>query len=161
MSSVEESASLATGTVPSAADGKITRAIIIARQAKPAIVIMNWDNIRSKIVEYRPLSGNNGVLRGSAFFLTRCKTVEELREIEDAALVVTDLSGKQSVHPVTIKSEWIERASICSINPRIFDFDRLGRISYPNEGGESDGAVSVAHGRGAKEPALPYLKKRG
>lgn len=124
----EESHAVATGSCPSAADGKITRAIIVNANGKNC-VLMNWDNIRSRIAETQPISPG-GALRGSALFVTCCRTMEEMRELQDAELVVSDYAGRTSIHPVVIESVWIDRAASTSFNPRLFSFDQTGQITW-------------------------------
>jgi hypothetical protein len=124
----ELSHAVATGSCPSAADGKITRAIIVNANGRNC-VLMNWDNIRSRIAETQPLVPG-GALRGSALYVTCCGTVEEMRELQDAELVVSDYAGRTSIHSIVIESVWIDRASSTNFSPRLFSFDQKGQITW-------------------------------
>lgn len=124
----EESHAVATGSCPSAADGKITRGIIVNANGKNC-VLMNWDNITSRIAETQPISPG-GALRGSALFVTCCRTMDEMRELQDAELVVSDYAGRTSNHPVMIESICIDRGASTSFSPRLFSFDQRGQITW-------------------------------
>ena len=124
----ELSHAVATGNCPSAADGKMTRAIIVNANGKNC-VLMDWVNIRSKIAETQPISPG-GALRGSALYVTCCRTAEEMRELQDAELVVSDYAGRTSIHPVAIEPVWIDRASNTSLSPRLFSFDQRGQVTW-------------------------------
>nr|WP_298930967.1 hypothetical protein [uncultured Allomuricauda sp.] len=93
------------------------------------VVIMGWENIRTKIGEH-PIIEKNGVLSGSALFLLEFKEIQEIRKIDDFQITISDHSKKYSKHPIKIEEEWIERGGKSSVKPRNFTSDGNGKINY-------------------------------
>lgn len=88
---------------------------IIQKTGKPALMLSNgidkiilvgWNNIRTKLGEYGTLQPG-GVFSGSALFLLE-PHVKNIHHIEDLKLIVTNFNGYRTSYPITIKEEWYE-----------------------------------------------------
>nr|WP_321237200.1 hypothetical protein [uncultured Psychroserpens sp.] len=92
------------------------------------IVLMGWENIRIRIGELQILQ-KNGVLSGSALFILDIKDIDDIRNIKDLAIVVSDYSNNHSKHKVEIDNEWIQRGKNSIVEPKKFSA-KDGVINY-------------------------------
>ena len=125
-----ESVVLLTGTLYSPLEKKDINAVIIKRGADK-IVLMNWNNLRTKIGERKALPPN-GVLPGSALFVLGVDSVEGISRIRHLEIVVVDYSGAETVKPIKLLDNWIEEAKHSLIENRNFSIDQAGNIRYSN-----------------------------
>lgn len=117
-----------TGTVFSPQTKENMNSLIVYFGINQA-VLMGWDNIRTKIGEHKIIE-RNGVLTGSALFILEFKELEDIRDITDFQIVVSDYSKKFSKHPIKIEEDWIIRGKNSFVQPRHFTTDEKGKIIY-------------------------------
>lgn len=117
-----------TGTIYAPLEKKDINALIVHIRDND-IVLMNWDNIRIEIGKHNVILPG-GVLSGSAIFILEAESIDEVSEIQNTEIVVTDYSGNESCHPIEILDEWIERGRHSVIQPKIFTSDKEGKIVY-------------------------------
>lgn len=123
-----ESVVLLTGTLYSTLEKKDINAVIIKRGADK-IVLMNWNNLRTKIGERKVLSPDE-VMSGSALFVLGFDNVEALSKIRNLEMVVVDYSGAETVQEIKLLDNWIEEAKHSLIENRSFSIDQAGNIKY-------------------------------
>lgn len=83
---------------------------LIVRDGIDFMFLMNWNNLRTEIGKLNVIAPA-GVLSGSALFFLNTDKLNELSEVDDFRLVVTDYSGNKSVHDITIQEEWLAKAN--------------------------------------------------
>lgn len=93
------------------------------------IILMGWKNLRNVIGEYN-LIPPGGILAGSALFILQIKNIEEVKEITNLRILITDYSNNESTHSFEIKDAWIDMGRSSSINPRPFKSNGKGGITY-------------------------------
>jgi hypothetical protein len=125
-----ESVVLLTGTLYSPLEKKDINAVIVKRGADK-IILMNWNNLRTKIGERKALLPG-GVLPGSALFVLGIDSVEVISRIRNLELVVVDYSGAEAVQEIKLLDNWIEEAKHSLIENRSFSIDQAGNIKYSN-----------------------------
>lgn len=91
--------------VPTGVPTKAEKPAIALYNDNDSIVLMNWENVRTKLGEHEALQAY-GIFSGSAVFLFE-PHIEDIQDIADLSLVVSDFSGYQSVHPLSINSDWL------------------------------------------------------
>lgn len=117
-----------TGTIYASLDKKNINSLIV--QCKGSnIVLMGWENLRTEIGKHNIIPAG-GVLSGSAIYILEASSLDEVSEIQNLEIVVTDFSGNESVHSLEILDEWIEHGKHSVIEPRPFASDKDGKISY-------------------------------
>lgn len=117
-----------TGTIYTPLDKKEKNALIVHNNGNN-IVLMGWNNIRTEIGE-RNILPAGGVLSGSAIFVLETNKIEELAEVTNSELVVTDYSSNESIHPIELLDEWITHGKNSVIEPKEFTSDKDGNIKY-------------------------------
>lgn len=90
---------------------------------------MGWDNLRTEIGKHNVIPAG-GVLSGSAIFILEAKNIDEVSEVTNLEIVVTDYSGNESIHSLKILDEWINHGRKSVIEPKQFTLDKDGNIVY-------------------------------
>lgn len=117
-----------TGTIFAPLDKKEKNALIIHSNGDK-IVCMGWDNLRTEIGKHNVIPAG-GVLSGSAIFILEAKNIDEVSEVTNLEIVVTDYSGNKSIHSLKILDEWINHGRKSVIEPKQFTLDKDGNIVY-------------------------------
>jgi hypothetical protein len=117
-----------TGTIFAPLDKKEKNALIIHSNGD-SIVCMGWNNLRTEIGKHNVIPAG-GVLSGSAIFILEAKNIDEVSEVTNLEIVVTDYSGNESIHSLKILDEWINHGRKLVIEPKQFTSDKDGNIAY-------------------------------
>lgn len=78
---------------------------ILIKRPTDEIVLMDWYNLKQVIANSNILI-SGGIMRGSCLFILELKSIEDIKEIENLNLVITDYRGNQSKHLLKIQNDW-------------------------------------------------------
>lgn len=104
---------------------------IVAHLGPANIILMNWNNIRSAIGEYKVLFPG-AVLAGSAAFILHVKDADNLAKIKSFSLIGIDYSGNEFAQEFPVQDSWINKAKASWVENRTFEIDQAGKIQYSN-----------------------------
>lgn len=109
-----DSIPLLTGTVnsPYYKDGRDS---IIVNIPNNKMVLIGWDNLRKKVAENRNLNPGE-ILRGSAIFGINVETFDDVKEIEDFSIIISDYNGISSKHQIEFQKKWLSMGQNSFIN---------------------------------------------
>lgn len=105
--------------------------IVTCHKIQTYLVLMSWDNLRTKIGT-KTLLEPNGVLSASAFYLLKGVEVNEICNIKDLSLKIIDFSNKITLLPITLTPEIInsidEQMEITDI-----EYEQIGDKIIPKD----------------------------
>ena len=102
---------------------------VIVHKGEDNIILMNWCNLRTAISEHNVISPG-GTLNGSLVYILEQKTPENVAEIVNAKLLVSDYSDNEKRHLISIPQDSIEKGKKTYISPREFSHDKDRGIVY-------------------------------